>query len=406
LNFSLKFSLKCAWEVFFLKFFLKKILPWMLVLALAAVCPGLMRALPQSADGLAGRRYEGWSGVLRLWTFEGWQPGSGSLSPWLNRCITSFERAHPGVYIQLKPVSAQNLKDFADPALRTPDLILFPPGLIEDASALLPLDSPDLLPSLACTGLHGGETLALPVAMGGYGWARSNALLDFWPDDFTAIEPILSEKSRKNAPAALILPPDGDFLCYSGALIALLGRNNAVPPPMTQRESAPFSAFINGRAAVTPMTQRELRRLMQLEESGRAPDYAFDAESVCFTDQLALLALPDTHFSDSPARQALAAAFAAHLLTPESQQLLHSVRAFPVILLELPLYEGVGGYQEMERALRSDDLRVPPAFVNSWRISAKSLAEQMLSGQISVSSAFLQFKALFPQPAAPRPTEN
>ena len=70
--------------MFFLKFFLKKILPWLLILLLLPAFPRFMRALPQSNDALISKRYEGWSGVLRLWVYEGWQPGNGSLVPWLN----------------------------------------------------------------------------------------------------------------------------------------------------------------------------------------------------------------------------------------------------------------------------------------------------------------------------------
>src|SRR5699024_12222951 len=58
-----------------------------------------------------------------------------------------------------------------------PDIILFPPGLIEDASALMELDlqalDANLLPALGAVGMIQGGTRALPVAMGGYGWARN-----------------------------------------------------------------------------------------------------------------------------------------------------------------------------------------------------------------------------------------
>lgn len=396
--------------MFFLKFFLKKILPWLLILLLLPAFPRFMRALPQSNDALISKRYEGWSGVLRLWVYEGWQPGNGSLVPWLNQCITAFEKDHSGVYIQLKQVSEQTLKDFASPEVRMPDIILFPPGLIEDASALMELDlqalDANLLPALGAVGMIQGGTRALPVAMGGYGWARNNALLSDWPQDFASAQLLNPKKSSKEAPAALALPPDGDYLSYSGALIALLGRENTAPMPIEAREEAPYTAFSNGRVAVMPMTQREMRRMALLSESGRGPNYTLDADSVRFTDQLALLALPDTGFSDSPARKELALAFAAHLMTADCQQALGSVRAFPTIPLEQALYAGVSGYEEMEQALRSEALRVPTAFVNSWRASAKSLAEQALSGQISVQSAYLQFKALFPQPVSPVQTKN
>jgi hypothetical protein len=76
---------------------------------LMLLIPALMQAhriLPLDTRPLVSEKYAGWSGVLSLWIFEGWPCGNGSIAPWLNQCVASFEKAHPGVYVQPQYVDA------------------------------------------------------------------------------------------------------------------------------------------------------------------------------------------------------------------------------------------------------------------------------------------------------------
>ena len=60
------------------------------------------RVLPTDTQRLVEQKYAGWSGVLRLWVFEGWSGGSESIASWLNRRIERFEKLPEAVACALK----------------------------------------------------------------------------------------------------------------------------------------------------------------------------------------------------------------------------------------------------------------------------------------------------------------
>ena len=48
-------------------------------------------SLPGDTGPLIREKYDGWSGVLRLWVYEGWEANAMG---WLNRAISAFEKEH------------------------------------------------------------------------------------------------------------------------------------------------------------------------------------------------------------------------------------------------------------------------------------------------------------------------
>ena len=139
-----------------------------LLLALVPLLALARNVLPQDNRDLVAKKYAGWSGVLRLWVFEGWD-GGGSLAAWLNRCIERFERRHPGVYIQPQPVDAGAMAAFGASGIRPPDMLLFPPGLLDSPEGLAAVDISEALrePLRRC-GVWNGTTFAAPVASGDF----------------------------------------------------------------------------------------------------------------------------------------------------------------------------------------------------------------------------------------------
>ena len=78
--------------------------------------PYVEARLPVPPAGLTALPYEGWSGVLRMRVYQGFRSGSGSIVPWLNKCLSTYERRNPGVYVQVETVSAAALGRLFDPA--------------------------------------------------------------------------------------------------------------------------------------------------------------------------------------------------------------------------------------------------------------------------------------------------
>lgn len=62
-----------------------------------------------------------------------------------------------------------------------------------------------------------------------------------------------------------------------------------------------YTGFTQGVYGAIPVTQREIRRLQLLSQSGRAPDWTVAAGGAAFTDQLLLLAVPRTNRQDGAA---------------------------------------------------------------------------------------------------------
>ena len=342
------------------------------LLAMAALAPlllGLRSALPTDRQALIEEKYGGWSGVLRLWIFEGWTPGSGGFASWLNGCVAAFEKAHPGVYAQPEYVDADTLRGWNDGTLPPPNLLLFPPGLLDAPRGLTPLETPpSLRPGLRRKGDWAGVCYALPVAMGG----------------------CLTLRADIDGPC--VAPPDGDFRLTAAALaclpdeeeddgegVSLPGLDLGLPafasaqPEWTLREDA-WKAFANGEAAALLATPREVRRLEALAEQGKGPNWRVDRVSR-FTDQLLFAATP----AQGGEQQALAEAFVQWLLGDDSQGGLHRAGAFSVT-------EGPSGYAAgdslttVEAFLRRDGLLAPPAFGTQWREAVSDIVREYWDG--------------------------
>ena len=363
---------------------LRRIAAWAAVcavMALAALTPETRAGLRREQALRA--RYGGWAGVLRLWAFEGWQCGSGSLAAWLNDRVAAFEKRHGGVYIQLTMVDEETLRGFTSEAVGAPDMLLFPPGLLDSLEGLLALpDDWPLREGLEVCGKAGDCRYALPVAIGAYGIACNRAMLDGLPADWRA----LPEKPASGSGATwLSWPEDSAYLRWSRAMDDLLtpapegeeareppvgegldlglpvSGGAAVLPNSFQPLDSVFARFARGEIAAMPVTQREIARLRLLSESGRAPDWAVAARASAYTDQIALLAATDCARRNSEERQALCLAFAALLLSDESQARLAGSRAFTAIEAP-PLYAGMEGMAQLEAGLAGLTLDAPPAF--------------------------------------------
>ncbi|MBR0367362.1 MAG: hypothetical protein IJH86_03090 [Clostridia bacterium] len=368
---------------------MRKLRTLLCLLILAVTIPAAIRlksALPPDTQPMIEKKYGGWSGVLRLWVCEGWPVGAGSAAGWVNRCVASFEKRHPGVYLQPEAVDVGAL---SAEGLLPPDLVLFPPGAVEAALfAPLAFDPPlrDGLPR---------DPRAAPVLLSGYMWAYNAGMIDRIPD------------SWRDADLPVAAPDDDPAHLWSAALLALCsskyseadGRATAAPqgeielglsreqPEATQTPApsegtrscrlpddfAPndaWHAFINGAAAAMPVTPREVRRLEALSDQGKGPDWRLAASGdAAFTDQVLYIGAVDQQNAD---KLALCRAFIAHLLSDECQSRLHRVGAFAVTGADSG-YPAGDSLRAMEQLLRQKPLIIPAPFDADWRQDASGI---------------------------------
>lgn len=384
---------------------MRKLRPILCALCLALLIQLLVRAhraLPVDTGPLVAEKYAGWSGVLRLWVFEGWPCGGGSAIPWLNRCIERFERQHPGVYVQPTCVDAGALAAMNDSGIPKPDLALFPPGLLDSPEGLSPLAARGgIRAALSRCGVAGGTTYAVPVLAGGYGWAINAALLGEVPGSWRDIDvcPAVPEAEpwRRWDAALLALcaaqRPRGGGSAEAtpgmGLDLGLAPSETPAPTPAPDVDAPAcrlpagfrFDAdawrrFINGEAAAMPVTQREIRRLQALSAQGRGPDWQV-ACGCGFTDQLLCLAIPEK--PDGDPRLSLCVAFMDWLLSDECQGMANLAAAFSVT-------EAASGYPQgdplgtLEAALRDDGLAAPGCFGSDWQTAAEDIVREFVEG--------------------------
>ena len=362
---------------------MRKLRTLLCLLILAVTIPAAIRlksALPPDTQPMIEKKYGDWSGVLRLWVCEGWPVGAGSAAGWINRCVASFEKRHPGVYVQPEVVDAGAL---SAEGLLPPDLALFPPGVAESALfAPLAFD-----PSLR-EGLR-RDPRAAPVLLGGYLWAYNAGMIDRIPD------------SWRETGLPVATPGDDPAHLWSAALLALCsskysetgGQSTAAPQgeielglsrdrpeetpspapsegtlscllPEDFEPSDAWHVFINGSAAAMPVTPREVRRLEALSDQGAGPDWRLAAAGdAAFTDQVLYIGAVDQENAD---KLALCRAFIAHLLSDECQSLLHRVGAFAVTDAD-SCYPAGDSLRTMEQLLRQKPLIIPAPFDADWR---------------------------------------
>ena len=390
---------------------MRKLRSLLCLACLVMLVPLLLQArerLPVDPQPLVAEKYAGWSGVLRLWVFEGWPSGDGGISPWLNRCIAGFERGHPGVYVQPRFVDDGAITSLNDSGILPPDMVLFPPGLLDDPAGLMPLEpSAKLRLSLSDCVRWGQKVYAVPVAMGGYLWAWNAALLDALPDSWRESDAPLSvpapERWRRWDAALLALCSgryseagnDGNAsadIMLPGLDLGLSGAQTPAPSPTPipddlsllprrlpkdfQYDADAWRHFINGEAAAMPVTQREIRRLQALSNQGKGPDWRLARGDAAFTDQLLCLAVVDQR--DAATQQALCVEFLDHLLSDECQQALHFASAIAVT-------DAGSGYTQddplatLEAALQADGLTAPRCFGTGWIGEAEGIVRNFIS---------------------------
>lgn len=286
--------------------------------------------LPGNSSELVEKKYDSWNGVLRAWICSKWRC-EGSFSNWLNRCAASFEKEHPGVYIEFTTVTEQALHEIPASSLRPPELLFFSPGIINRSSML------ELIPDSP-----------LPVCMGSYIWVINTALCETIPD----------------TPIHLPDDPGRSFTLAAEGLAGTTAEIEFIDPgiDLGLTASAPASpsldAFINGDLPSIIISQYELAKLIRLREAGKGPDWrCIPSGNYIYTDQLLLGAAIHQHDASELRRSSLARSFLQFLREDECQHQLASIGAFPVA--GPAIYPSTSPYSTMEAMLHSLPLVTP-----------------------------------------------
>ena len=361
---------------------MKKVRVALCLMILMLLIPAIFRLrgkLPNDTQPLIEKKYGGWAGVLRLWVYEGWQPGAGSAAAWLNRCISSFEKAHPGVYIQPEYVDASAMRALGRDGLLSPDMALFPPGAVEAEI------------------MEGASA----VMFGGYMWAYNAALIEGIPRDWQNAEvvpAVLPDEAHRHWRVALLALCSGKYqedaateeIEFSGELELGLSSVSATLSPTAIPSDGPLRCvlpvgftpsadawrdFLNGDVAAIPVTQREIRKLQALSEDGKGVDWKL-AGGGAFTDQVLYIGVVKKAEAE---KIELCRAFVRHLLSDRCQGELHRIGAFSATGAASG-YAGGDPLSAMEAMLRQSAPCVPGAFDADWARDVDGIVQKFIDG--------------------------
>jgi hypothetical protein len=280
-------------------------------------------------------KYAGWSGVLRVWAFEGWT-GGDKMAAWVGRCAASFEKSHPGVYVEVSYPGKEAIRSLSRSGVRPPDAVLFPPGLMESPDGLSPL------PALPVRGSLGGD-YAIPVALGGYAWAMNGEA------DGAAVPADEEWRSWSRAAAALGDP--------AASIEEIVPEPPGIDLGLPASSRTPLERFTAGELGAVPVTQRELAKLERLRDQGRGPEWTLRPGAQPWTDQVIYMAA----VASGDERQSLAEELIGHLLSPECQTALTAQGLFSV--LNAPTgYPSGSAMETMDLSLLRQGLTTSTAF--------------------------------------------
>ena len=305
----------------------------LLTALLVVGAPRIEAHLPVPPRGLTALPYEGWSGVIRLSVHQGFRSGTGSIVPWLNACLSTYEKRHPGVYVQVETVSKAALSRAVEQDI-PPDIAIFTPGALDDASPLLPLDMPeDVRSDLAQACMMNGECRAVPLCFGGYGVLLNSDDMAQLPSDWQdAVQQQYREAARsKKAHYALQVPGEGRWPNAARRMLGELPEQGDMMPPdyMQCSEIKAMADFKSGKVSCIPASQWHLRQLVLAQAQGKAPPHKFIPMEQAYSDMYFAASAVAADDEGAQARAAVCRDIIAYLAGEEAQGKLETALLMP-----------------------------------------------------------------------------
>lgn len=308
------------------------------------------RVLKVDAGLLFERPRSQWEGVLTLWHLSGWRTATGSRSGQLERVASAFERANPGLYIDIEGITAgQYAARLA--AGQRPDLITWPGGMIDPSP--LPLAGVPLTQTLA-----GGLAASVP-----YGDDGALAVPWIWGGEVILINAAMAERRGAALPAGGEDWTAAELLELAGALMHRTGRTKSVQvygvaaagesllsfglpglavltadllDPGVQTRWQAWESFAAGRAGILLGSQWEAAAMERLRDQGKGFDVLIMPvpSDLVQAAQVQWIAAVD---GGDAGRAAMAVGYIQSLLSPGNQRIISEKTGC------LPVLPGCGG---------------------------------------------------------------
>lgn len=318
---------------------MKRILAVLLLVAAVVLGVRALDALPADNASKIQEKYDTWAGVLRVWVVEDWQVGTGSLERWLNTCAAAFEKSHEGVYINVQLVTENAVGNFLTTGINPPDMIVYPPGLLETANGLRAFTiSADFQTGFESVGLYEDARYAAAVLTDAHVWIYNPGKRKTLPADLFDVAAACKEV---DLPALICLnaglrPAEGTTRVLPGVDIGLPGGPTATPEPEGTVLCRVGPDFLVSDAAYDLYNAGDVDAfigdLSDILRVSRRSDWAAAVTgTTAWTDDMALVSLVGREEEDhADERAALCEVYITSLLT-DGQALAGKAGALPVV---------------------------------------------------------------------------
>ena len=344
----------------------------LLVAFLLVAPPSLEQALGHNyyKEWLSGER-EDWSGVLTLWHVVEFKTAQGSVTSYLESIATQYERAHPGVYIEVLGVSPEAVQERLSRGER-PHIWSFPAGMCgSEQLAPLHLVMPAFRGNLAPLRAE-GVPFAAPYLYSGYFLLGNTVLIQelglAWPSDAATLADTLQQ--------AMDARSTGRY----GAVCA--------PPIQAARLGLTGEMALDGdfKAGQVPFLIGDARAFGDLNRKMASGGFTFDVLPLGgFTEEVQYAGI-DTQAQGGFAEHA--AGFLSLLLEDKAQMKVTALGALPAVqTAEEPQYAD-GQLQAFYKAYAEPVCPDP----SLWRDARAALAQEALSALSGGGEAQKVFK--------------
>ncbi|MGI6004730.1 MAG: hypothetical protein ACOX88_04870 [Christensenellales bacterium] len=394
-----------------------------IVMVLLCIAPVLSQVPWPQRPKKPGLERPEWTGVLMMHVLPGADVGIGSRAAWLKRRIGEFERLHPGVYIEMRMMTAsQNELYYSSRFEGAPlaDLVAFSSGMLQEPRILTDIagpaapqaeaDGPDqqqeapaaVIPQLEASGAAGGALVAAPYLRGGYvvlinksAWGTAG--LDVQMKDWSAKEAqeIFSRLAEVKVPGGrsgrTMIPLVASDEAYNAGAVALavkLSGEAAISGAQVMSQADAWSSFSSQQSAAIVASQYTLYRMRTMSDAGRGFEtlvLPLPGQGENFTDQMHYMGI--TARPQGQARE-MCEAFVEYLRSPQAQARCTDVGMLPVIPSDENLYSDHPHMAALQKSADSGELYAPGALLwASKRGQAASLAQASIRGDASATAA-------------------
>jgi len=148
--------------------------------------------LPGDSTHLIEKKYSGWTGVIRIWASDDCM-ASGILSA----CASIYEKAHPGIYVNVRQVPGEAISSYLTTGINPPDIIVYHSSVSPDPAGLESITAAYPLRQGIVPGAH-----SVPILLHPSFFIYNTSVLDVLPGDMYVI-PVACAPGDLNALTAL-----------------------------------------------------------------------------------------------------------------------------------------------------------------------------------------------------------